>query len=203
MPKDREASDGITDLIICLSQGFETDEILRGECQRRVVHIGDVAHPAKPHIRGPGEETRRQGPRICLLFGIASEDVIEGVHEPAVFLNKMYYAADVHLGEDIVQGMVHRLTAAGILEGPTHVLATFFDLNVRILTPGDTLIDVRNALFKPMLKLCEMLPNRLVEETQAGVGNKLVLLLPLLIIYQVVLEAAEADTLAAEDVSRL
>ena len=45
----------------------------------------------------------------------------------------MYHATDVHLREYIVQGMVHGLTATGILQGPTHVLAAFFDLNVLIV----------------------------------------------------------------------
>jgi hypothetical protein len=53
-----------------------------------------------------------------------------------------------------------------------------------------------------MLQRCEMLSNRLLKERQTGVGNEPFLILPPLVVDQVILETAEADALATEDISR-
>src|SRR5712691_64040 len=46
-----------------------------------------------------------------------------------------------------------------------------------------------------------MLPNRLLEEWEAGVGNQCFLVLPPLIVQEIVFKTAEADAIATEDIS--
>ena len=48
------------------------------------------------------------------LFGVAPQDVLEGLHEGTVLIDEMQHAADVHLFEAIEKGMVDGLTASGI-----------------------------------------------------------------------------------------
>jgi hypothetical protein len=46
-----------------------------------------------------------------------------------------------------------------------------------------------------------MLPNRLLEEWQASVGNQACLVLPPLIVQEIVFKTAEADAIATEDIA--
>ena len=107
--------------------------------------------------------------------------------------------------------MVHWVTTTGILKCPTTRLAPFFNLQVLILTSGNTLINGIYAVFKPLLKQCEMLVDRLhaeglardvtAKDCQTGDGNQLFLFLPLSIIYQVIFETAKMNTIPTKDIS--
>jgi len=46
-----------------------------------------------------------------------------------------------------------------------------------------------------------MLPNRLLEQAQTRLGNQLFFVFPLVVINQVVLEAAEAHAVSADDIA--
>src|SRR6266446_7484377 len=147
MAKDGKGCDGITDPIIGPSEGLQTDEIIRGSGQALIADIGDISHAAKAHIGPPGDQASGNRTVVCLLFGIASQDVIEGVHEVAVLIDEMQYRADVHLFESIENGMVDRLTAAGIGQGPADLRAMLFNLEMVVVTGGDPLIDLDQAGF--------------------------------------------------------
>jgi len=126
----------------------------RGRSQRVVADIGDVAHFAEPHIGASGQWAGDDRAVVRFVFDVASEDVLEGVHEPALLMHKMHDAPDLHLPELFKEWMIHGLTATGILEGQANMGAPSYDLHVLVLVRSNTLIDLSHAAFKPPLKRC-------------------------------------------------
>jgi hypothetical protein len=88
------------------------------------------------------------------VFDVASEDVLEGVHEPALLMHEMHDATDLHLPELVKERMIHGLTATGVLEGPAAMWAPSCHLHVLVLARSNPLIDLSHAAFKPLLKRC-------------------------------------------------
>ena len=66
-------------------------------------------------------QARRQATRtlgVHRLFHVAPEQVLKGLQEVALPMDEMQHATDLDLPELFKEGMVHRLLAAGILQGP-------------------------------------------------------------------------------------
>lgn len=104
--KDRQGGDRITDEVVSLFEGFETDEIIRGAHQSLIVD------------GSPSHETSRQNVGIDRLSGIASQDMIESLYERAMLLDEMQYRADVALFEHVEKGRVDGLGMTRVFERP-------------------------------------------------------------------------------------
>jgi hypothetical protein len=63
--------------------------------------IRNLAHPAEPHVGRPGDEAGREAMIIGFLFGLAAQDVLKGIHKPALPVDKMQDAADPPLFEPV------------------------------------------------------------------------------------------------------
>jgi len=100
----------------------------------------------------PGQQAGDDRAVVRLVFDVASEDVLEGVHEPALLMHEMHDATDLHLPELFKEWMMHGLTATGILEGPADMRAPSCDLHGLVLTRRNTLIDLSHAAFTLLLK---------------------------------------------------
>ena len=108
--------------------------------------------------------------------------MVERVDKPAVLVDEMQNATDSNLLQGIEKGVVDGLSAARILEGPTAVRATFFDLEVLILPRGDPSVDLSDARFEQLAKLGQMCLDGLFEDDQASFIDQLILLLLALIV---------------------
>lgn len=64
-------------------------------------------------------------------------------------MDEMQHAANVYRAERIEKGVVHRLPVLGILEAPA---ASFFDVDMLVLTGGNPLIDGDQAVFQLLFK---------------------------------------------------
>jgi AraC-like DNA-binding protein len=107
--------------------------------------ISDVARFAEPHIGAPGQQAGDDRAVVRLVFDVASEYVLEGVHEPALLMHEMHDAPDLHLPELFKEWMIHGLTATGILEGPANMGPPSCDLHVLVLARSNTLIDLSDS----------------------------------------------------------
>ncbi len=116
-------------------------------------------------------------------------------------IDEMEHAADVHLGQDIEEGMIDGLTAAGIAQGPTDLPAASCDLEVLVLARGDALIHLGETGFQTRCELSQMLPDRLLQARQAHVRHARALLPPSLVVHQVILETPEAYAITTEDIA--
>lgn len=71
-----------------------------------------------------------------------------------------------------------------------------------ILACRNAAIDLEQAPFEQLLKPVQVLANRFLEERESRAGNQLLLPLPLFFVQQIILEAAKADAIVAENVTR-
>jgi hypothetical protein len=134
MPENRQRGRGVADQIIGLSQGLQTHKILRGGGTRLGTHVGNVAHATQSHVGAPSHQAGDNGAVVRCLLGIASQHMRKCLHEGAVPIDEMQHAPDVLLLESVEKGMVHRLAALGILQGPANLCATVDGLEVLIVT---------------------------------------------------------------------
>jgi hypothetical protein len=126
--------------------------------------------------------------------------MLKGLHEGAVSIDEIQNAVDIHLFEAVEKGMVHRLTAVGILQGPAHLWTAFDGLEVVIVACGNPLINLDQTLFKLPFEVGQMRSDRLLEQWQARGGNQGVFVLPGLIVEEVIFKTAVADAVTAKDI---
>ena len=138
---------------------------------------------------------------IGFLFGVTAEDMLEGIHKPTVPVYEMQDAADLDLLQLVEKRMIQQFTLTGITQRPARVTATSNDRKVPILTSGDSPVNLSDTALKLFFQFREMLPNRLLEQAQTRLGNQLFFVFPLVVINQVVFEAAEAHAVPAEDIA--
>src|SRR5215470_2227583 len=95
----------------------------------------------QPRIGPPGKQTGDQGPVVHELFDIASQEMFEGVQEVALAMDKMQDTTDLDLVELLKKRMVHWFLGTGILQGPVDLAAVVRELEMRVLTLRNALID--------------------------------------------------------------
>jgi hypothetical protein len=201
MPEDGQGGDRIAHPIVGPAERFQTDKVFRRRGQRLIADIGGFPHPAEPHVGRPGNETGREDAIVRVLFGVSSQDVLEGCQEVAVPMDEMQYAADVYLGEAIEHRMVDRFTATGIAQSPADLPAASGDLEVLVVARGDALINLSEPGFQTRFECSQVLPDGLVEDGETRVRHEFSLLLPSLVVQQIILETPEADAIAAENIA--
>ena len=145
--EDGEGRGGIADLVVRRTERLETDVILGGGQQRRVAEIRNFPLFAQPRIGAPGEEAGHEDVGGHWLFHVASEEMLDGLQEVALPMDEMQHATNLDLPELFKEGMVHRLLACGILQGPVDLRAAASDLDVGVLAGGDAPIDHRQTVF--------------------------------------------------------
>ncbi len=193
----------ITDAVIGLAERFEAENTFRGGGQRLRGEIGNGPHAAEPHVGCPGDQAGREHAIVRVLFDVSPQDVVKGVHKLAALVDEMQHPTDVDLAERIKQGVVHRLTAAGILEGPTDLPAMVLDLDMGIVPGSNPLIHLGKTAFQLLFERGELFLDRLLEKWELRIGDPRVLRLPLLIVQQIVLNTAQANALPTEDIPGL
>src|SRR5438876_9038382 len=99
--------------------------------------------------------------------------------------------------------MVHGLTLPGILDSPPDLPTAACALDMRIVSGGNPLIHLRQTALQVLFEHGKLLLDGLLEEREPRVSDQGILLLPALIVQQIVLKTAKADTVPAEDVPRL
>ena len=72
-----------------------------------------------------------------------------------------------------------------------------------VLAGGDPLIDLAQAAFQRLLQRRELLGDRIGQPPQAGVDQEPLLLPPLSVVEEIILEAPKPDTVPAEDLAGL
>ena len=145
--EDGEDRERITNLVVRGAERLQTDVILRRGQQRGVADIRNLAHFTQARIGAPGEQTGNEGARGHRLFDVAPQEVLEGVQEVALAMDKMQDTANLNLAELLKERMVRRFLAPGIRQGPMDLTATVRELEMCILASGDALIDHRKAVF--------------------------------------------------------
>ena len=68
---------------------------------------------------------------IGFLFGVTAEDMLEGIHKPAVPVYEMQDAADLDLLQLVEKRMIQQFTLTGITQRPARVTATSNDCQRR------------------------------------------------------------------------
>jgi hypothetical protein len=126
--------------------------------------IGDLAHSGESHVRSPGDDTGGEGCVVRRLSGMAAEDMCEGIGEPALAICETQDSMDVRLRQLVEEGMLRSLSFAGVFQCPACLMAVGFDLEVLVLSCGDTPVDLRDACLKLFFQLRQMLFDRLIQE---------------------------------------
>ena len=101
---------------------------------------------------------------IGFLFGVASKDMLKGIHKPALPVYEMQDAADLDLLQLVEKRMIQQFTLIGITQRPARVTSISNDRKVPILTSGDSTVDLSDTALKLFFQFREMLPNRLLEK---------------------------------------
>ena len=121
------------------------------------------------------------------------QNMLEGVHPLALMVDEIQDAANVHLLERIEQWGVGLFRTVRIRQTPASVGAVFFDLEVLVFARFNPLIDPIHEGFEFLFQGVKMILDRLLKNRESREVNQLVFVSPLLIVYQVVFKAAEAD----------
>jgi hypothetical protein len=108
---------------------------------------------------------------IGFLFGVAAEDVLKGIHKPALPVYKMHDTADPQLFQPVEKRMIQPFALMGITQRPAHVTSMPYELKVFILTGSDSPVDLSDTALKLFFQFGELLPNRLPEKTQSRLGD--------------------------------
>lgn len=99
-------------------------------------------------------------------------------HELALVIDKMKYRMDINLFQGLEKWIIHPSFGACIRQTPT---AASFDLNVFVLSRGNSLINLRKPRLQQAAEISEMYLCLLHKNWQPHLVNQLVLLMPLVI----------------------
>ena len=90
---------------------------------------------------------------IHALLGVAAQDMVKRIDEPAVLIDEMQNTADIDLFQGVEKRMIHWLSPVRIPQRPATILTALFDLEMLILARGDPPVDAGNKHFELLFKL--------------------------------------------------
>ena len=116
-----------------------------------IPEVGNLAHPAQPHIRARGNQAGANRAIVGFLLCVAAEHVTESFHEPTLSVGEMEHTAMSIWGSASKKGWLTGSLSRGYQVQRT--LGRVFDLKVDIFSRSDTLIDLNKTIFKALFKL--------------------------------------------------
>ena len=143
--EDREVGRRVADHVVGCLQCLQPDEIVRSIGQRRVGDIGDGTLAAQPHVRSPSQKTGADDIVIRFALTVTMQEVLEGVHEAGAVVHKLEHGLDVHVSENLEEGMVDRRPRSW---GGQRPAPAPLPPEMLVLARRDTAVDFDQAPFK-------------------------------------------------------
>ena len=200
--KERQGGNGVADDRGRGLHRFQAQIVLRGPDQPPGRQITRLAHAMETEIGPPGNQAGAEDTIVAGVVMAAPQDVFNRAHEATFTLHIGQDRIEGHLRQGFKQRVIRPFASFRRLERPGSRFAVLLDGDTRILAAGDPPIDRRELGFERLFQLGQMLGNRLLEDGRLDVSDEGVAVgMPVVERDQVIVEAAEADALRADEIA--